>query len=313
MKSRAILLIILILVSQISMAGDWKIIPHDYHENFTDLFFLNENQGFLVTQSGMIISISADSSGWHFQTRKSDILINGVFFTENGKKGFAVGSGGVLMRSNDSGLTWNRDTLNNKTWLNDIAFTDDKTGLVVGIYNSQDKGNQGISLFSTDGGETWVNLEQKGMRFTNIETTRDKRIFFTESNHIFVSNDNGSTWSKVRIPSRSTPLGISFYGEYGIAVGMGGLLIVSDDGGMKWENLQVIPKSMALMDVLLIGSKKAYAVGGKGEILYTDDGGYNWIPEASGTYNDLIRIGKIGNRLIACGDRGALLYKDLDN
>ncbi|MEW6015536.1 MAG: hypothetical protein AB1690_09445, partial [Candidatus Zixiibacteriota bacterium] len=58
-------------------------------------------------------------------------------------------------------------------------------------------------------------------------------------------------------------------------------------------------------------SKKAFMVGDNGTILYTDDSGKNWVPELSGVSGELNRIVRVGGRIFACGQKGALVYSEL--
>nr|MBN2277504.1 hypothetical protein [candidate division Zixibacteria bacterium] len=313
MRTVIILLLLFIITIPPLYSSDWYRINNKIRKDFNGMFFRSNRDGYLVTENGLIVSAMADSTGWRFTLTETGCLLKNVFFLDNGRDGFAIGSGGILHKTTDSGQTWSQDTLNGNILLNDIAFLNDRIGLAIGNYTVTDKGNQGIAFKTEDGGITWHDLGLKGLNFLDIVTTPDGRIFFSENNRIFMSPDRGQHWTEIRIPTRTAPRGIAIYGNNGIALGMGGFLAVTDDGGKKWTALNIIPTAMSLFDVLMLDSLRAYAIGPKGEILFTDDGGHNWIPEASGTASDLRKISRADNRIYICGDNGTLLYKDIDD
>lgn len=73
-----------------------------------------------------------------------------------------------------------------------------------------------------------------------------------------------------------TPLAaVSLAGSRVVAVGLRGLIIVSDDGGQHWRQAKV-PVSTELVGLRFIDARKGWAVGHGGVVLRTLDGGLNW-------------------------------------
>ena len=66
-----------------------------------------------------------------------------------------------------------------------------------------------------------------------------------------------------------------------VAVGIRGLVIVSDDGGKQWSQLGA-PVSSDLLDVYFPTAKDGWAVGHDGVVLHTRDGGKTWEKQFDG-------------------------------
>ena len=88
----------------------------------------------------------------------------------------------------------------------------------------------------------------------------------------WVSQDSGTSTSLS---------GVAFVGSGAWAVGGGGTLLASTDGGATWAP-QISGVSTALNGVAFTGAHDGWAVGAHGAIVATTDGGTTWTPQASG-------------------------------
>lgn len=77
------------------------------------------------------------------------------------------------------------------------------------------------------------------------------------------------------VASRSMLLGAVQAGSRLVAVGERGIVIVSDDGGLRWRQVPT-PVSVTLTTVRFADARHGYAVGHGGTVLATDDGGETW-------------------------------------
>ena len=75
--------------------------------------------------------------------------------------------------------------------------------------------------------------------------------------------------------------GVARAGERLVAVGMRGLVLVSDDGGKQWKQSGV-PVSSDLLDVHFPTAKDGWVVGQDGVVLHTKDGGNTWEKQFDG-------------------------------
>ncbi len=90
---------------------------------------------------------------------------------------------------------------------------------------------------------------------------------------------------------------------HGWAVGNGGAIWGTLDGGRTWES-QVSHTPVALADVAFRSLLEGWAVGQKGTVLATRDGGAHWEPVAFPSQENLNRVMVDGPRLIIAGDSG---------
>jgi photosystem II stability/assembly factor-like uncharacterized protein len=100
-------------------------------------------------------------------------------------------------------------------------------------------------------------------------------------------------------------------GFRGLAVGTGGIILATTDGGEHW-NSQVSGVSSVLFSVHCDKNcEQAWAVGSAATILATDDGGRHWVSERSGVASDIrlrgVHFQKGGQHGWIVGDRGTIL------
>ena len=103
--------------------------------------------------------------------------------------------------------------------------------------------------------------------------------------------------------------GVSFpTASLGIAVGDGGLIIRSSDGGVSWQQVLSGVKT-DLKHVQFINELRGWAVGEQGIILYSEDGGLSWNKQTSPSSADLNRLFFLdANTGWVVGNNGTILY-----
>lgn len=138
--------------------------------------------------------------------------------------------------------------------------------------------------------------------------------------HIVTSDDNGSTWHQSAVPVSTDLVAVSFpSASQGWAVGHGGVVLHSADGGATWSKqlsgrasseialryyesaaaaggdfAKVLQREMVLakdsgtpsfLDVYFVTNQVGYVVGTFNRIFRTDDGGKTWEPWMHRTEN----------------------------
>lgn len=98
---------------------------------------------------------------------------------------------------------------------------------------------------------------------------------------------------------------VEFDGSFGIAVGGGGTVLTSEDGGLSWTQGMRPDTNLALLGVAAEGSRR-FAVGQSGKIFRVD--GNSWAALESGTDARLFAIALGENGLVAAvGGFGTIL------
>jgi photosystem II stability/assembly factor-like uncharacterized protein len=198
----------------------WTSVTSDLLIEGNDVFFVNENVGFIAGDGGLLKTTDGGNS-WN--------SIKGIY--ENVKKisfpsaniGYACLSDGSLFKSSDGGDTWVNisSNLNYNYSLQSVYFLSDLVGFVIPFSGSE--------IFRTaDGGITWttLNLSDAGSIY-DIKFVDDNIGYiageYTFGSIIMRTKDRGLTWTKVR----STSSVFSYYGfdvkdNFMVAAGLGG-------------------------------------------------------------------------------------------
>src|SRR6185369_1055485 len=200
--------------------------------------------------------------------------------------------------------------------LNTVYFLDSKRGWV--------GGDHGFLSRTDDGGQSWVRESVGTTAAINDIYFRDKEAgFFLAGNSIFVTRDNGTTWTQSKIFSAEEFDGadIELYSlrfsskKKGWAVGsvskrdrvVDSVLVYTDDGGETWRR-QRAPSRLELIHIDFVSDKRGWIVGDGGTILFTRDEGASWVKQNAGTnvtlYHVDFRNDKDG---WVVGERGILL------
>ncbi|WP_432698088.1 YCF48-related protein [Marinobacterium sp. YM272] len=111
----------------------------------------------------------------------------------------------------------------------------------------------------------------------DITRVGDRIITVGERGHVLLSDDHGATWIQGQSPSRMQLNALTFVDDsVGWAVGEGGLIIRTDDGGKNWQRQYDDGLEGPFLDVLFRNNQEGFAVGVFNRMLHTDDGGESW-------------------------------------
>jgi photosystem II stability/assembly factor-like uncharacterized protein len=210
--------------------------------------------------------------------------LNDVYFTDS-NVGYAVGDG-VILKTIDGGENW--IIQDDSGWyLSSVHFPSPDIGYAVG---------NGYTILKTiNGGNDWITLAYLpvgGAHLTSVYFKDiDNGFIVSEGNQsnsgeIQQTIDGGESWTTVL--NTDMPLfSIFFITELiGYAVGTGGTIIKTMDGGSNW-NFQASGFTGGLRDVYFADIDTGFVVGGafwnNGAILKTTDGGLNWEASPSNT------------------------------
>ncbi|WP_177410145.1 YCF48-related protein [Pseudomonas sp. R9.37] len=96
--------------------------------------------------------------------------------------------------------------------------------------------------------------------------------------HILYSDDQGSTWTQAKVPTRQLLTAVFFVDEkHGWAVGHDAQILASVDGGATWtQQYQDLKREAPLLDIWFKDAEHGLAVGAYGALIETTDGGKTW-------------------------------------
>jgi photosystem II stability/assembly factor-like uncharacterized protein len=200
--------------------------------------------------------------------------------------------------------------------LNTVYFVDSKRGWV--------GGDEGYLSRTDDGGQSWVHQSVGTKAAINDIYFRDKEAgFLLAGNSIFVTRDNGSSWtqSRVFLPEEFEGADVELYSvrfsskKKGWVVGsvskhervIDSILVYTDDAGATWRR-QRAPSRLELIHVDFVSDKRGWIVGDGGTILFTRDEGVSWTKQNVGTTGTLYHVDFRDDRNgWVVGERGTLL------
>ncbi len=106
---------------------------------------------------------------------------------------------------------------------------------------------------------------------------------------ILITQDGGNSFSEVNFGENLNLYGVDIIAGVIYAVGQSGAIFKSNDLGNSWTQ-QTAPPSQDLYSVHFVDEQTGYAAGESGVILKTVDGGQNWATLNTSTSNDLNAI-----------------------
>lgn len=216
---------------------------------------------------------------------------------------WAVGSYSKIVRSDDSGKTWVVQKSPESVHLQSIAAWDDTRAVAVGnkgvilitanggktwvkaeaplsgIANKLLKvraykggsawavGEMGAVLSSNDYGITWKRaIQEQDRAWNDICFFGQRGLVVGEFGHIKMTNNNGESWKDIDSSIKTSLTAVYFKNELeGVAVGLEGATLFTQDGGDHWTVTSNVTKEH-LFSVLWDG-KLWLAVGDKGILL----------------------------------------------
>jgi photosystem II stability/assembly factor-like uncharacterized protein len=255
----------------------WELRPRPVEDAMHDLFFTDALTGWIVCERSIFAPMRKDESVSYLLkttdggetwsrvevTRGEDVDVKlvGLRFAD-AAHGWVYGEEGVLYATSDGGATWSRQRVPTRHLLLGASFVDARTGWLSG---------GGLTILSTtDGGATWL----AGTVYAPADSTNAQQ-FATTSRRL-----NAVSFADART---------------GWAVGAGGAVFSTSDGGRTWR-----PQSSGvvsdLSDVKFLDRAEGWAVGGEGTVLHTTDGGRTWKAEARQTNHALERLFFFGRK-----------------
>lgn len=133
-------------------------------------------------------------------------------------------------------------------------------------------------IFSRAGdGASWQESRvPASARLRALALGAEDRLFIVgDSGTLLVSEDEGTSWRTVAVPTHEHLRAIHFFGSKGWVAGWGGVILHSSDNGENWT-VQKTGTTVSLESIFLADEKHGWSTGWNGAILRTEDGGQHW-------------------------------------
>jgi photosystem II stability/assembly factor-like uncharacterized protein len=124
---------------------------------------------------------------------------------------------------------------------------------------------------------TVVDIKPNRIYLLDVERSEDRLVAVGERGFTLVSDDDGETWKAVGTPVVRGLTAVAFNGKAGVAVGHGGSLVRTEDGGSSWIDVPM-DEAMgeSLLGVTALGDGRFAAYGAFGLYFDSADGGKTW-------------------------------------
>jgi photosystem II stability/assembly factor-like uncharacterized protein len=281
---RSISLLALLLSAALGSASE---VRHHEDAALRAVQFLDKREGWAVGDEGTVWHTMDAGKNWERQTTGVRASLRSVHFL-NPCVGWIAGreelpgggSAGVVLYTRDGGVKWRRLLVNSLPGLHLVRFVDDRTGYLAG--EGSDQFPAGV-FATTDGGRTWepvpgprspswragdFNAEggALGGAWNRLATVRRGKVFSIDMDAL----------------GGRAVCGLQLRGDDGIAVGQGGLVLLSKKGrgsSYHYVDLKLPPSVRSAWDFHAVGGvgKHIWAVGRPGSVaLFSPDMGQTW-------------------------------------
>ena len=308
MKTFLLALHLIILLSNISFSQNgWVFQNSNTNKKLNEVFFINEQKGWIVTDSSKILRTTDGGFTWSLQTLPYYSPLNSIFFI-NENTGWAAGGYyyiahfGVIFKTTNGGNNWNLLTYSGN--VQSICFIDENTGFI-GLDHSWDFESRGTLSKTTNGGANWDmqfsndNHIISGITFKNSDTGFALGHYWDDTSNdssiIYRTTNTGSSWEikykeKNSFSFYSALKDISVKGNNVWAAGRDSSILYSSNNGENWIH-QYIPNPRIMNSIFFIDNYTGWAVGMNNSdtstIIKTTNSGLNWVNLKSNFSNRL--------------------------
>ena len=244
-----------------------------------------------VGNEGRVIRSEDAGKQWRIQETGTKANLQSIAAWDS-SSAIVIGDLATVLITGDSGKAWAHIAV--KTYQYGDQF--------LKVYIDHDKGNAWLSgtmstvMLSKDRGKTWHLVHKaEDIAWNDITVAPDGSVWVVgEFGRMQRSRDEGTTWEEVKAPtSGSSLMSIAFSdSRHGIAVGLSGIVVTTEDGGAHWSRVPAVTHAH-LFDILWDG-QEFLAVGANGVFAgFSPDGHIRKVsrihPDNSGWYTQINR------------------------
>lgn len=192
-----------------------------------------------------VVAVGADGTlartadgGEHWQTAKSPKTVSffGLTFLDK-NTGFAVGEFSTIVATTDGGQTWSLNYGGNTTDFTigpyfSVAFSDPQHGVASGL--------AGDLLVTADGGKTWKveKLPDAVASYVVTEDQTAKKLWAAGAGGRMFDSTQPGQWQSLDRTAFHDITDLAFAGNMGVAVGLNGTILLTNNAGAQWQAVQ---------------------------------------------------------------------------
>lgn len=312
---KPIILILVILISFSFAQQPWELITKsEIYGDAENLFFLDENSGWLVGVDGVIFYTSNGGAEWIVQrdTATGQSTLKDIYFID-ATHGWACGNDGTVLITTDGGSNWTQSAnVPISTTLEALDFVNTTTGYACG--------DGGQVIKTTNGGTDWILLNTPATKdlidIAFFDANKGFAISNTTTNHVIWTNTGGVLWNYTTLPMPSGSISARMWGcdairgsSHGWITGYHGNIFHTTNRGESWTHNYSIYGSLfkTSYDIDFIDKDHGFAAGYDGELYRTSDGGTSWDVVQTGSGQRISKISALdSNKIIVSGLYGQL-------
>ncbi len=273
---------------------NWQLQSADVYRDYFDVFFLDDENGWVCGRGGVIWNTTDGGDTWTRQNLAGPKFATRIQFTD-ANHGWAAGGDAIMLRTTDGGAAWQMSILRNPPYPGDtvdfygLSFIDSIHGWVAaGRFPTGDTfvGGQGYIVKLTVDSDTLVDVLQRKDTvndFFDVEFVDTLNGWVVGGNDItmaaavFHTTDGGASWVEQAVPAGAHLLrAVKFASPTdGWACGRNGTIVHTSDGGADWEQ-QPTDVDTTLFDIDFADAQRGMASGAGSTVLRTTDGGGTW-------------------------------------
>ena len=184
--------------------------------------------GWMVGQGGLMLNIADDNGrvGRYPLQPHGDLLAIRCW---GPRRAWVAGDGGTLLTTEDAGASWRAVDAGSAIRLRTVAMAEGNRVFVAG--------DQGLLRVSDDGGLTWRTIVAPPVGWTSLAPRQDGALALLTTGAGDVYRLEGEALTRVATSAVGAldAVALSPDGTAAAAVGDGGTILVSDDGGRSWR------------------------------------------------------------------------------
>ncbi len=202
----------------------WSQVSNSIASIFTDVFFVNENVGYLCGGNTRILKTTNGGASWtsQFSDNQSDLFSIHFINEKEGYTAGGVGGTGRLLRTTNGGSDWTDIPLPAPFLLQSVFFVSENLGFVAGVGGEMRK--------TMNGGTDWEDLP-------TANTSNILDLYFFDHNFGFLVGgtltvtslqktiNSGGFWGNDAPNAGAGLFSIDFAGTTGFAVGVNGTVL----------------------------------------------------------------------------------------